>query len=71
MNWIWVYSQATGEPATFLPEDEVIDSFATQEEAEEYLGRTWQKLYAAGVAGVSLYNGNNLIYGPMSLEPPN
>ena len=70
MNWIWVYTQASGEPATFLPQDAVVDSFNSQEEAEEYLGATWQQLYEAGVAGVSLYDGNKKVYGPMSLEPP-
>lgn len=70
MSWIWVYTQATGEPAALLPQDAVTESFNSQEEAEEYLGKTWQKLYESGVAGVSLYQGNEKIYGPMSLEPP-
>ena len=69
MSWIWVYTQASGEPATSLPQEAVTESFNSQEEAEEYLGQTWQKLLAAGVAGVSLFDGTEKVYGPMSLEP--
>ena len=43
--------------------------FDDQDEAEEWLGREWQSLLEGGVAAVTLLNGTDEVYGPMSLRP--
>jgi hypothetical protein len=42
--------------------------FDTQEAAEAYLSERFLELSDAGVAEVSLWEGSQLIYGPMSLD---
>jgi hypothetical protein len=34
------------------------------------VGETWRDLLAAGIDAVTLYEGDRLVYGPMSLHPP-
>lgn len=43
--------------------------FPTQAEAEAWLAEGWEDLQDAGVAAVTLYQGDRLVYGPMPLEP--
>jgi hypothetical protein len=43
--------------------------FDDQADAEEWLGREWQGLLDAGVHAVTLLNGDEELYGPMSLHP--
>jgi hypothetical protein len=45
------------------------ERFPTQGEAESWLGETYPDLLVSGVHAVSLYEGDRLVYGPMSLEP--
>jgi len=45
------------------------ERFPTQGEAESWLGETYPDLLVSGVNAVSLYEGDRLVYGPMSLEP--
>jgi hypothetical protein len=45
------------------------ERFPTQGEAESWLGETYPDLLVSGVTAVSLYEGDRLVYGPMSLEP--
>jgi hypothetical protein len=45
------------------------EGFPSQGEAESWLGETYPDLLAGGVRAVSLYEGDRLVYGPMSLEP--
>ncbi|HEY0450077.1 hypothetical protein [Actinophytocola sp.] len=44
--------------------------FADQAEAEEWLGSAWPELRAQGVDEVTLLHGDEVVYGPMSLHPP-
>lgn len=44
--------------------------FADQAEAEEWLGSAWSELLAQGVDEVTLLRGDEVVYGPMSLHPP-
>lgn len=44
------------------------ESFPSQGEAESWLGETYPDLLATGVHAVSLYEGDRLVYGPMSLD---
>lgn len=43
--------------------------FPSQAEAESWVGEVWPDLVAAGVDAVSLFEGDRLVYGPMSLHP--
>jgi hypothetical protein len=45
------------------------ERFPTQGEAESWLGETYPDLLTSGVHAVSLFEGDRLVYGPMSLEP--
>ena len=44
-------------------------TFNDQEDAEEWLGREWPTLLEGGVAAVTLLDGEDEVYGPMSLRP--
>jgi len=44
------------------------DGFADQGDAEAWLSAMYPDLAEAGVAAVSLYDGETLVYGPMSLD---
>jgi hypothetical protein len=68
MSWSWRYENADGEPIT--PDDPPpAELFPTQSDAESWLGEEWRVLLAAGVARVSLLEGDRVVYGPMSLDP--
>lgn len=43
------------------------ETFATQADAETWIGEVWRDLAGHGVAAVELWRGDSLIYGPMSL----
>jgi hypothetical protein len=45
-------------------------SFASTDEAEDWLRDTWAELLALGVDEVTLLRGDEVVYGPMSLHPP-
>ena len=62
MAWRWIPSP---EPATG-PDSH---TFATQGEAETWLGEFYPELITAGVQAVSLYEEDRLVYGPMNLAP--
>ncbi len=59
-------------PGPFTPED--LDSaglapvFESQAAAEEWLGLFYEDLREMGVTEVSLFEGDRLVYGPMSLS---
>ncbi|WP_312718808.1 hypothetical protein [Mobilicoccus sp.] len=64
--WTWRCEDADGreieDPA--VPRAE----FPGQGEAEAWLSDTWADLADAGVAQVTLLEGDRVVYGPMSLE---
>ena len=66
MTWSWTYEGHGGE--TLIPPD-VVESFLTQAEAEDWIGLTWRELREAGVAAVTLTEDERVVYGPMSLDP--
>jgi hypothetical protein len=67
MPWNWRYETAAGRPAVNgLPEE----TFTTQSDAESWLGENWRGLLDLGVDQVTLYEDDQLVYGPMSLHPP-
>jgi hypothetical protein len=67
MSWRWRLedpSGATIDPGSIgvdLPEAE------NQGDAESWLGENWRELLARGVATVSLFDGEEKVYGPMGL----
>lgn len=42
--------------------------FASQADAESWVGETWSDLAAEGVDAVTLFEGDRQVYGPMSLH---
>jgi hypothetical protein len=62
MSWRWVPDR---EPTRSVPEAR---TFASQGEAESWLGEFYPELMSAGIRAVSLYEEERLVYGPMSLE---
>lgn len=67
--YTWVCLDEVGSPVT--TGDEVVTSpFPTQADAEAWLGESWEDLAAAGVAAVTLHRDGVVVYGPMSLAPP-
>ena len=68
MSWRWrpvsgAYSTSELESAGLAR------AFDDQASAEEWLGLFFDDLLREGVAEVSLYEEDRLVYGPMSLAP--
>ena len=69
MSWTWRYESPTGEasrPAT-VGEAAAAEPFPNQSDAESWLGESWRQLLEAGVAQVTLLEGDRVVYGPMGL----
>ncbi len=64
MAFRWRYEDADGA-AVAGPSA----TFDDQIEAEDWLGRQWPGLLGAGVEAVTLLDGDDEVYGPMSLRP--
>lgn len=45
------------------------DRFPSQADAESWVGEAWKELLADGVDQVTLFEGDRVVYGPMSLHP--
>ena len=67
MAWTWRFEKMDGTPATArdLPKE----TFASQSDAETWLGESWRGLLEAGVDQVTLLEEGRAEYGPMSLHP--
>jgi hypothetical protein len=61
MSWTWRY-----DPDTTEAED--AGEFASQSDAESWLGEAWRQLAEVGVAGVTLVHDGKDLYGPMPLS---
>ena len=65
--WWWRLEHAAGEEVGV--DDEHADQrFASQADAESWVGETWSDLAAAGVDAVTLFEHDRQVYGPMSLH---
>lgn len=65
MAWMWRFEKADGtevEPAV-QPEE-----FTTQGDAESWIGEVWKDLLEGGADQVVLFEGDQKVYGPMSLH---
>ena len=67
MPWTWRYEKTDGGVVSSGDLPEAI--FASQGDAESWLGENWRGLLAEGVDQVTLFEGDRAEYGPMSLHP--
>lgn len=68
VDYRWTFADRSGaalEPHAVAPGQR----FPSQSDAESWLGEVWPDLVAAGAAAASLFEGDRLVYGPMSLVP--
>jgi hypothetical protein len=65
--WWWRMENAAGAEVE-VPEDLAGQRFASQADAESWVGETWADLAAEGVDQVTLFAHDRLVYGPMSLH---
>jgi hypothetical protein len=67
MTWTWQFENQDGTAVTSrsLPKE----TFASQGDAESWIGEHWRDLLKAGVDQVTLLDDGNVEYGPMSLHP--
>lgn len=63
--WWWQLLDADG--AVIEPEDGR-QEFPTRGDAESWVGEFWPDLADAGVAAVTLFEGDREVYGPMPLS---
>lgn len=61
----WRYADSVGAEVTGPAE-----TFADQQEAEDWLSAEFADLVDGGVDEVTLLHGEDVVYGPMSLHPP-
>jgi hypothetical protein len=65
--WWWEPLSESGEVVTI--EGELADQkFPSQADAESWVGEFWAELAELGVDGVTLYEADRKVYGPMSLH---
>jgi hypothetical protein len=65
--WWWKLHDASGNDA-LVPEEYGSQRFASQADAESWVGEIWAELAAAGVDAVTLFEHDREVYGPMSLS---
>jgi hypothetical protein len=67
MPWTWRYEKTDGVVVSGAGLQEAI--FASQGDAESWLGENWRELLDSGVDQVTLFDDTRKQYGPMSLHP--
>lgn len=65
--WFWRLEDASGAEVE-VAGDLAGQRFASQADAESWVGEIWSDLAAEGVDGVTLFEGERQVYGPMSLH---
>ncbi len=65
--WWWRLEDAAGAEVT-VSEDISDERFASQADAESWVGETWSDLASEGVDAVTLFENDRQVYGPMSLH---
>jgi hypothetical protein len=65
--WWWRLLDPSGEEVR-VPEEYSNQRFASQADAESWVGEVWAELAAAGVDAVTLFEHEREVYGPMSLS---
>ena len=65
--WFWRLESAAGDEVT-IKGDLADHTFASQADAESWVGEFWADLAELGVAAVTLFEAGRRVYGPMSLS---
>ncbi|HYF74016.1 MAG TPA: hypothetical protein VD864_14395 [Nocardioides sp.] len=65
--WWWRLENAAGEEVA-VGGDLAGERFASQADAESWVGEVWPDLAAEGVDAVTLFENDRRVYGPMSLH---
>ena len=65
--WRWRLEDAAGAEVT-VTGDLADQLFASQADAESWVGEIWSDLAALGVDAVTLFEHDRRVYGPMSLH---
>lgn len=65
-SWRWRMEDGSGTEVV-APDVELQD-FPCQSDAESWVGEVWRDLVDSGVDAVTLFEGDRLVYGPMSLH---
>ncbi|MGL5859621.1 MAG: hypothetical protein ACRC35_14690 [Angustibacter sp.] len=66
-RWTWRYVDPDGRDV--VPALAPAEPFASQSDAESWLGENWRELLSVGVEAVHLREDDADSYGPMSLRP--
>ncbi|WP_395659745.1 hypothetical protein [Nocardioides sp.] len=65
--WWWRLEDGAGAEVT-VAGDLAGQRFASQADAESWVGEIWSDLVVEGVDGVTLFEHDRRVYGPMSLH---
>jgi hypothetical protein len=65
--WSWRLEDASGAEIA-VPAEYADRRFASQADAESWVGETWSDLAEVGVDAVTLLEHDRVVYGPMSLR---
>ena len=65
--WSWRFEDASGAEVEVLGEY-AGQRFASQADAESWVGEIWSDLAELGVDAVTLMEADRVVYGPMSLH---
>lgn len=63
-KWWWRMEDSAGAEVPGAAREE----FPSQSDAESWVGEVWADLLEDGVDGVTLFEGERRVYGPMSLH---
>ena len=65
-SWWWRLEDSSGKEVEVdgVPRQD----FPSQSDAESWVGEVWRELLDGGVDGVTLFEGDREVYGPMSLH---
>jgi hypothetical protein len=66
--WTWAFSDQNGEPAKLPDTVPTPAPFASQSDAETWIGENWRELLDNGVASVTLQRDGQITYS-MGLDP--
>ena len=67
MTWTWQFEKADG--GVIASREAPKETWASQGDAESWLGESWRDLLESGVDQVTLLEEGRVEYGPMSLRP--
>ena len=68
LPWWWRMEDGSGSEVS-VPAEYAECRFASQADAESWVGEIWSELVEVGVDAVTLMEVDRVVYGPMSLHP--